>query len=88
MKMEYVKPRMIVERFTLTQSIASGCSAAGSSLGEAFGLTDKASCAWDHGGILFFLNGIEICRDVQVVDDSDLEGFCYNNPSGSVIFNS
>ena len=89
MKQSYVKPRMIIERFALTQSIAAGCGAVpgGNTLGQPAHYY-KSTCAWDVGGILLFLDR-EICKDVQVGEKDQVMGYCYNNPDGgTAIFGS
>ncbi len=89
MKQTYVKPRIIIERFALTQSIASGCGAvADNSLGQPTQWS-KSTCAWDVGGYTFFLDTMtNICKDYKLSENDDLYGFCYNNPEGSMIFSS
>lgn len=89
MKQTYVKPRMIVERFALTQSIASGCGVApgGGTLGVPAHY-NKNTCAWDVGGILLFIDA-NICTDMQVGENDQVMGYCYNNPEGgTAIFSS
>ncbi len=83
MKMEYVKPRMIVERFTLTQSIAASCGApaGGSSLGKPTSQS-AATCGWDlNGEIIFTESTVGINCTMDVSDGYEADGYCYNNPS-------
>ena len=89
MKQAYVKPRIMIERFALTQSIAASCTVAGgSSLGKPTNWS-KSTCAWDMGGLLIFLDGMNVCVNVQVENENvDFEGVCYNNPDGAMIFSS
>lgn len=87
MKMEYVKPRIIVERFTLTQSIAASCGApaGGSSLGRPTSQS-ASTCGWDRNGILYFTATTTIDCTEDVTDGFEMEGYCYNNPEGGVAF--
>lgn len=79
MKMKYVKPAIVVERFTLAQSIATSCGAdPNSTLGDP-NLWSKASCGWNMGNIEIFLNEV-ICD--WVIEDGEIEGICHNNPNG------
>jgi len=90
MKQKYVKPSIIVERFALTQSIASGCgTSATNTLGKPMQWS-KSTCAWDVGGIIMFLNTMaDICEDERVDSENmEVNGYCYNNPDGSMIFSS
>ena len=88
MKQNYVKPSIVIERFDLTQSIASGCGAsATNTLGKPVQWA-KHVCAWDVGGILFFLDGMNVCANVQVKENEEVYGVCYNNPEGAMIFSS
>ena len=88
MKQVYVKPRIIVERFALTQSIASGCGVVGgSTLGNPTH-QNKYDCAWNLGGQLIFMEGMSQCSDIPVKEDGEITGICYNNPDGAMIFAS
>ena len=86
MKLEYVKPRILVERFTLTQSIAASCGATGgTTLGKPTSQS-AATCGWDLNGVLFFTSStVNICTEI-VSDGFEREGYCYNNPTGSPAF--
>ena len=86
MKLEYVKPRILVERFTLTQSIAASCgSTGGTTLGKPTSQS-AATCGWDLNGVLFFTSStVNICTKI-VSDGFDLEGYCYNNPANMPAF--
>ena len=88
MKQVYVKPRIIVERLALTQSIASGCGVTpNNSLGEPTQWY-KSTCGWSVDGLVFFLEGMNVCKDIKVKDEDNLVDFCYNNPDGAMIFSS
>lgn len=84
MKETYVKPTIFIERFSLTQNIASGCGPIDSSLGEP-GPTDKVTCGWVVGGFVqIFTDTISNCT--QKADGySDVNGLCYNAPNSSVV---
>ena len=81
MKKTYKEPMMIVERFTLSQTIATGCGDL-----EQYGsptLTRRANCAWDFfGATTIFLEGNEQC--LLQVEDGAFEGLCYNAPSAGL----
>lgn len=87
MKMKYVKPTMIVERFTLTQNIAYDCAPHNAEWGWAT-LADKASCGWQlPSGDIAWLEG-DSCTDWYGEYD-EIFGVCYNNPEGGMtIFGS
>ena len=75
MKKAYQKPMLIVERFTLSQTIAHNC---GKNLD--FSMATHATietCGWDIGGLEFFMDPT-IC-DFSV---EYFEGVCYNAPEG------
>lgn len=87
MKMEYVKPRILVERFTLTQSIAASCGvpAGGTSLGKP-NSQSASTCGWDVGGMMIFtVNTTKNCTE-DVSDGYEYEGMCYNNPANMPAF--
>lgn len=83
MKKAYKKPMMIVEWFTLSQTIAAGCGENASNLGEPLHAR-KADCAWDFWGIIIFENS-DAC-----VEKSEVYGeLCYNAPAdGYNVFHS
>lgn len=91
MKQTYVKPVLVMENFTLNQSIAHNC---GDSLDWSQAtLKYKGSCGWDtdpirdNGSPVLFTDAIIDCT----VDGSGADGVivCYNNPDGAMnIFNS
>lgn len=87
MKQVYVKPRMIVERFALSQSIALNCgiSSTGSTLGKP-NSGDSSTCGWDVGGEILFL-AAPICT--KPTTDEMIGSYCYNNPNPeSALFSS
>ena len=82
MKKAYTKPVMIVERFTLSQTIAHNC---GKNLDFSMAtLASKSSCGWDIGGLIFFMDptACTMCTE-------EFDGVCHNAPEGGYnIFNS
>ena len=88
MKQTYVKPSIIVERFALTQSIASSCGVVGgSTLGKPTHQS-KEVCGWElMNGLVLFVDAVSACtKDVE--PDAKVDGVCYNNPDGAMIFSS
>ena len=86
MKKAYNKPLLIVERFALSQTIASGCGDM-----RRYGyptLARKWECGWDfNDAVVIFLKGVTGC-DLQLEYD-DWEGICYNAPAGGMnVFHS
>ena len=85
MKKAYKKPMMIVEWFTLSQTIAAGCGENISNLGTPLH-TRKAECAWDHND-----TGILIFQDPNICElPAEVWGeMCYNAPAdGYNVFHS
>lgn len=82
MKKAYTKPVLIVERFTLSQTIAHNC---GKNLDFSMAtLANKTDCGWNVGGIEIFID-TTIC-DVYV---EEIDGVCHNAPEGGYnVFNS
>ena len=80
MKRVYEKPALYIERFMLTQSIASGCSPSN----PDFGMPNQNSqevCGWD------VFPGFEIFMDPDICDfpTEYFEGVCYNAPENGII---
>ena len=74
---------MIVERFTLSQSIAAPCTAA-SDPSKLYGDPNqqtRATCNWVYGDdVLFAANTVKPCS-MELSEGADFGGiFCYNNP--------
>lgn len=86
MKKAYKKPAMIVEWFTLSQTIAAGCADL-SDYGSPT-LNRMYLCGWDfNGATTIFLEGNDNC--LLQIEDGSLEGVCYNAPvPGMQLFNS
>lgn len=89
MKQVYVKPRIIVERFALTQSIASGCGVVGGSTLGNPSHDNKQVCGWEvMEGYVLFVNAVSVCTEIVDPNEPTVEGICYNNPDGAMIFAS
>lgn len=94
MKMKYTKPSMAVELFSLSQSIAVGCTAVGEGMGEPTHRA-KYDCGWQDPSGEVLWDTVEKCHVDTDMDealqpiDVVVGGLCYNNPDGAfVIFNS
>ena len=86
MKENYVKPKLLLESFTLSQTIAESCGAShDSTLGEPTHY-DATTCEWDVGGFTLFF---EHC-DLNMEDfNNNYETLCYGNPNGGqTVFSS
>lgn len=86
MKQNYVKPTIMIERFSLCQNIAAGCTTNGE--WGTCGHGDKYSCGWviPSGQILWLDN--TGCTEILTPEDN-VDGVCYNNPNGGMtIFGS
>lgn len=99
MKERYVKPQLLFESFSLSQTIAKDCGVVhGSPLGEATHYS-VYNCMWDVGGYTVFFDH---CGDEQVPmpEEGEYEDIyeyvaevfgveCYNNPGGGqMVFSS
>lgn len=89
MKSKYVKPELIMENFSLCQSIASGCDGHGASATMGAPLyASKDVCAWDVGGLAVFSNDVFACF-IKVGPNDSYNNYCYDNPNGGItIFTS
>ena len=91
MKAVYKKPEIRIERFTLSQTIASCGAVQDSTLGGPNQGT-KAVCGWVVGSEVYW-SSRPACDDgtgeVYPEGWDGLEGVCYNNPNGgTTIFSS
>lgn len=91
MKEVYEKPVLRIERFTLSQSIASCGAAHDSSLGHP-NHWSKSECGWKVGDEVYW-SSVPGCGEDE--DDVYPEGWdgleiaCYNNPDGdTTVFSS
>lgn len=82
MKKPYMKPSLYVENFSLTQSIAAGCTAQKMGVGTP-SYSSVTSCGWDFRGQTFFAYGLN--PDCTA---GELEIVCYNAPNGNIMFAS
>ncbi|MBE5957110.1 MAG: hypothetical protein E7253_11765 [Lachnospiraceae bacterium] len=89
MKKEYTKPVIILENFSMTQSIAHNCG--DNLIFDYATLKYKGSCGWDDGsGVVLFTSANTACTFADDDESDNLPGTaCYNNPEGGFnIFNS
>lgn len=90
MKKKYVKPVIMFESFTLTQSIAYNCgNHKADPTGDDSGPTmqDKNVCGWYDGFDVIWLS-TPACSD-EYPADAEIEEGCYHNAGGGVsIFGS
>lgn len=93
MKKVYTKPVLVMDDFTLSQSIAHNCGDNIKDIWNQATLKYKGSCGWDTmidadgNGVtdIIFVN--DKCNTVIGADE--FVGVCYNNPEGGWnIFNS
>lgn len=83
MKKAYETPALYIERFDLTQSIASGCSVLETFGGTTVNNTSSSTCGIVFGGTAFFGDGVQGCLA------GEYDEFCYNAPSeGAILFAS
>ena len=91
MKRQYTRPTLRIERFSLSQTVASSCGDfTGSTLGKPSS-GDKVSCGWDVGGYIVWVADSQSAHDcnVHMSEDARFEAVCYNNPNGGLtIFGS
>ena len=81
MKKAYLKPEIIFEDFTLSESIAGDCD-------TIVNNSTRGVCAYvTRTGLNVFMSSIDACSTTE--DDGDYNGFCYHNPIESQnLFNS
>ena len=95
MKQVYTKPVLMMETFTLSQTIATDCTAdnlstpGGNSIGRPLQWS-KTTCGWLVGDqILWVEGGGAGCNVPFMTEDTAVDGLCYNNPNGgNAIFRS
>ena len=92
MKEKYVAPAILFESFALSQTIARNCGDKHQgTLGES-NHYNESTCAWIVGGVEIFFDSTP-CADWEdyfwegdtpenYPNGIDIEGACYNNPSG------
>lgn len=83
MKKTYQKPKISIERFVLSQTIAQSCGyVSGNSSGKPTH-ANKNTCGWDDGyGDVYWLSA-DTCTEIVSEDFTNGE-YCYNNPNGGV----
>lgn len=92
MRQTYMKPKMIVERFALSQSITASC--AGVTPGMAFDPVgpqqwSASTCVWQSGSMQMFILNQNCSFGPEVGEEFEYEGYCYNNPTtGMSMFSS
>lgn len=92
MKKAYAKPRLYVESFAVSQTIATACGPTGGVNPDAgMGKPNQgniSSCGWDMGNMVAWASNANKCT-IIVPEDANIGGYCYNNPNGGVpIFGS
>lgn len=88
MKEKYVKPAMLIERFTLTSAVAKNCTDTG--LGGRPTQSDFLTCKWEITPEFTLFTWEGGCT-MPVEDGFNLGSgiVCYHNPVGnSIIFSS
>lgn len=81
MKKVYEKPRILIEEFSLTQSVAVSCGVPENNQGQPHAST-PANCAWeDWFGDMYWHTVNNVCT-VETDDDANVGGMCYNEPNG------
>ena len=79
MKAQYVKPLICFESFSLSQTIARNCGDTHTgTFGPGSNHYNEYTCSWDVGGFTIFF---EHCY-YEMEEGEEIEGMCYNNPSG------
>lgn len=83
MKQLYTKPVLMMEHFTLTQTVASGCGAVpgGNTTGRPAHWS-KSTCGWEVGSDIIWVEGANSNCNFDWGVDDEIEGICYNNPGG------
>ena len=83
MKKKYVKPQIVIENFSLSETIAAGCEV-------IIDTQASGQCGADFGGDMIFITGYTGCQDWEVEpDDGQFNGICYHVPIESKnLFNS
>lgn len=90
MKKKYQSPKVYIESFELSQTIASGgCGAAHNSHFGGPTHWSKTTCGWKDPsyGVIVFAH--DTACNLKVDPNTDYNGICYNAPSaGNSIFGS
>ena len=84
MKKKYVKPQIIIENFSLSETIAAGCEV-------KTNLPSANTCGLDFSGLSVFFDGMTGCSMITVSKnegDGQWDKICYHVPTGENIFAS
>lgn len=87
MKEKYVKPKIILERFTLSQNIAATCQGVpggAASMGNGPTAGNIYTCKWYFGGTYLFISGENCEYGPDAEGELDADIYCYNNPDGGI----
>ncbi|MBP3412378.1 MAG: hypothetical protein J6K89_03890 [Oscillospiraceae bacterium] len=87
MKETYVKPTIFIERFSLTQNIASGCAGyENGTHGTPINNTEASTCVWDMQGVMLFTSNAcaAVEGGIQLGPNDSFDGVCYNGPTSSL----
>ena len=86
MKKEYTKPGIIIESFEISQNISAGCGAIpGKTVGGKVNTSQVGVCGWQDNGSLNIIWVDDSKCTTGTPADSEIYGFCYNNPDGTTI---
>ncbi len=87
MKQRYEKPGFVIERFSLTQTIAESCGFRHdeeTGWGGSPAYYSKESCGWNDGyGQIVWVNTPSPC-EFPAPEDLTIGYVCYNNPEGGL----
>lgn len=88
MKEKYVKPAIFIERFSLTQNIATDCGAIENGTLGVPRQNSADTCIWDLGeGLNLFTTAVGCA--IQLGPNDTFDGVCFNAPnSNNAIFGS
>lgn len=82
MKKKYEKPMILIENFSLSETIAAGCDV-------KVETQNSGQCGLEFGAQTIFLVDVQGCTKKYTVDDGSFNGLCYHNPTDSTnLFNS
>ena len=85
MKETYVKPAICMESFALSQSVAYYCGDLHQSTTGHSTHYNENTCTWDLGDFTLFFGHC----DIEMDEEEEVEGICYNNPDGGqTVFSS
>lgn len=79
---KYIKPDFAVERFELSQVIASGCTAVGGDYGSPGLYLNQSTCFWEAGQTRYFNSQMNCDEGYDIGPDEEFGGICYHAPAG------